>query len=208
MSDKASNITLVILAAGASSRMGSPKQLLSWGNVNLITHAINNALGSNVGEVIVVLGANYDIIFQEISHLPVTIVFNNQWEFGLGSSIASAIDYLNNQEEKPNGVLITLADQPLVTSEHINELILNFSPGTNQIIATSYSNRKQGVPVLFDSHYFKTLSQIDGDLGAKSILKENKAFVKSLNLSFRNIDLDTLEDYKTVHALNFKDYNR
>ncbi|WP_223552024.1 NTP transferase domain-containing protein [Aestuariivivens sp. NBU2969] len=204
MSDKASNITLVILAAGASSRMGTPKQLLSWGNDNLITHAINNALGSNVEEVIVVLGANNDIIFQEISHLPVTIVFNNQWKLGLGSSIASAIDYLNNQEEKPKGVLITLADQPLVTSEHLNELILNFSPGTNQIIATSYSNRKQGVPVLFDSYYFRALLQLDGDFGAKSILVKNQTFVKNINLNFKNIDLDTLEDYKTLHAQNFK----
>ena len=196
MSTETSNITLVILAAGASSRMGSPKQLLPWGNGSLITHAVKNALKTKANEVIVVLGANYDTIFHEINHFPITVVFNEEWELGLGRSIASAIDYINEQLEKPNGVLITLADQPLISTHYLNELISNFKINSNQILATSYQGNKYGVPVLFDSCYFSQLSQLNDDFGAKLILDANKSSVKVFNPPVKNVDLDSKEDYE------------
>ena len=76
MSDDTSNIAIVILAAGASKRMGSPKQLLKWGNESLLTHAINKALNVKNSEVIVVLGANHGSIQKEIEQFPITILKN------------------------------------------------------------------------------------------------------------------------------------
>jgi len=92
-----SNIAVVILAAGASKRMHSPKQLLSWDKNTLIAHAIETALKLEVKEVIVVLGANYQFIEQEIKHYPITILNNKDWALGLGKSLACATIYLLKQ---------------------------------------------------------------------------------------------------------------
>ncbi|WP_242205753.1 nucleotidyltransferase family protein [Aestuariivivens insulae] len=204
LSTESSNIALVILAAGASTRMGTPKQLLQWGEYSLILHTIKTALKTKSKEIIVVLGANYAIIKKEIEHLPITILDHKQWAQGLASSIAFASNYVKQQTIKPDGLLITLADQPLVSSEYLNTLISNFSTGKKQIIATFYQNGTQGVPVLFDASYLVQLSQLKGDLGAKALLKKNQVFVKILNCAFKNVDLDTLEDYKNLHTQNFK----
>ena len=96
MLDSQSNIAIVILAAGASKRMGEPKQLLKWGDTTLINHAINTAVAVNSKEILLVLGAHYELIEKSIENSEVTILNNLHWEKGLGKSIAFAIDYLQN----------------------------------------------------------------------------------------------------------------
>ena len=100
MPDEALNITLVILAAGASTRMGTPKQLLPWGENNLINHTINTALRTGAKKIVIVLGANKDIIKKEVDHFPITVLINEQWQQGLGTSIACAsnrfVDHISN----------------------------------------------------------------------------------------------------------------
>lgn len=203
MPDDTSNIAIVILAAGASKRMGSPKQLLKWGANSLLSHAVNTALEVKPSEVIVVLGANHDSIEKEIKQFPVTILKNENWNEGLGSSIACAAKYVKALKPKTEGLLITLADQPLIDTPFLKRIIQNFYENQIQIVATSYENGKIGVPVLFDACYFEELSKLSDDNGAKYLLKKYKSSVKSLELQHENLDIDSKENYEFLYDLNF-----
>ena len=204
MKNTTPNIAIVILAAGASSRMGNPKQLLKWGDDSLLNHAINTALSTSACEVIVVLGANHELIEKEIEHSSITVLENENWNLGLGKSIGCAANYVLKSKTKMHGLLITLADQPLMDSSFLNTIIQDFSPKEHQIIATAYGDDKNGVPVLFDKIYFEVLSKLSDDFGAKHLIKLHESFVKTLKPPVKNVDLDSKEDYKKLHKANFK----
>lgn len=178
--------------------MGSPKQLLKWGEKLIINHSISTARSTLAKEVIVVLGANHETVKSHIMDNSVSIVVNNEWEEGLGKSIAHAAKYVLNSYENFDGLLIVLADQPFVTSDYLDDIIKAFSPNKNEIIATSYHQDKVGVPTLFDNAYFNDLVQLSGDEGAKSILKKYTDFVKVLCPDFENLDIDTKAQYETL----------
>lgn len=197
-------VAIIILAAGASKRMGTPKQALPWGNTSLIGHAVQTALKVHATEVAVVLGAHYSYLNSEIKQYRITILNNKDWEMGLGSSIARGVRYLTNIESNVDGVLILLADQPFISSDFLESMILNFEPNKNQIITTLYEEGNQGVPVLFDTLYFDELLQLQDDSGAKHLLKKYKSQVKALIPSIKNVDLDTKEEYQIYRRLQFK----
>ena len=199
-----SKIAVVILAAGSSKRMGTPKQLLKWGEETLISHTIESILTLDTETIFVVLGANFDLIKKTIQHYPTTILNNKNWAQGLGTSIACASKYIQNKKSNVDAVLFILADQPFITSDYLNELILSFSSGNKQIIASSYQNRKFGVPAIFDIFYLHHLSKLNDDFGARNILKENESFVKTLEPPVKNVDLDFKEDYEKFHKENFE----
>jgi len=198
-----SKIAVVILAAGASKRMGTPKQLLNWGEQSLISLAIKKALKLKTQEIIVVLGANYKRIKSEIEHFPITILNNTEWELGLGKSIATSVKYLLNKTPSVDGVLIKLVDQPFVTIAYLNALISNFSTNKNAIVATSYDNKKVGVPAIFDKIYFEKLSYLEDDFGARAIIRANESFINVLKPPVKNVDLDFKEDYEKLHKEKF-----
>lgn len=197
------NIPIVILAAGASKRMGTIKQLLPWGGKTLLEHSIEMALKTNTNGVFVVLGANYATIKSKIDKLPVTIIKNKDWELGLGKSIACAAEHILNLKPEVDGVLICLADQPFIDAEFLNTLIQNMTLDTGQIIATSYKNDISGVPVLFDKVYFSELSKLKKDNGAKILLKKYEPLVKTFKPKSENIDLDYKEDYENLYKDQF-----
>lgn len=176
--------------------MGVPKQLLKWEDSTLLENTIDTALKLKADEVIVVLGANYNAIKKEIQHYPITILNNKNWQVGLGKSIACGVKHIMKLKPLTNGMLIVLADQPLIDVVYLNTLIQNFKHHKNQIIATSYKKGKQGVPVLFDKVYFEALSKLKEDEGAKQLLKKNQQFVKIIDPQLENIDIDYKSDYE------------
>ena len=199
---KQSKITILILAAGSSSRMGSPKQLLKWKNSNLLNHTISRGIELNVKEIIVVLGANTDMIMPEIDHKEVKIIINQNWENGLGSSISAGVNHILQSNSSIDGLLIMLSDQPLIAYDHYLKLIKAFSFGIKAIVATKYPDDKLGVPALIDKYYFKYLSDLNSDSGAKQLFikySKNVQSVKNLNAVF---DLDTLEQYEDLYNVN------
>ena len=204
MMTSAPNIAIVILAAGASKRMGKPKQLLKWGEGTLICHSIKIASEVNPKNIYIVLGAHFEFIKNNIETSNVTILNNIHWEKGLGTSIACAVEHLQNSKSNVDGVLITLCDQPLITSDFLKLLVSKFQSGKNQIIATSYGNEKPGVPALFDKIYFNELMALSDDQGAKAILKKYENQVVSVLPPEKNVDLDTKEDYTNLYQSNFK----
>ena len=188
---------MVILAAGASSRMQAIKQLLPWKNTTLLGNAIAQGLQSNVEEVYVVLGANATQIKQSILNYSVKIIENPNWEKGIGSSIACAITYFKNNNLYYEAVLISLADQPLINADYYNSLIQLFLTNTKPIIASQINN-KAGVPAIFSAIYFDELSKLNEDVGAKEILKSSKKDVLTLNASVNLVDVDTLQTYEVI----------
>ena len=196
MAFESTNIAIVILAAGASKRMGTPKQLLSWDNTTLIEHVIQTAVSVSAKEVVVVLGANHNVLSDKIKHYPITLLYNDDWKLGLGSSIATAVNYFKKLMPNIDGLLFMLADQPFIVSDYLKAMIQSFFVDDKQILATSYDDGKYGVPVLFDNFYFNELSKLNDDHGAKLLLKKYKSHVTALTPPKLNVDLDTLEDYR------------
>lgn len=196
---KPENIITIILAAGSSKRMGAIKQLLPWGNTTLAGHAIEQALNSEASEVYVVLGAHYEQIKKEIGNFPVTIIKNENWESGMGTSISVAVNYILNNNIHAGGLLITLSDQPLINYTHLNSLIETFKKGQYNCISAVQYGGKHGVPAIFPKTYFKLLSTLDQDFGARNILNSS---IPVLSTSFDqiNIDLDTDKEYREAYS--------
>lgn len=200
MLSKPKNIATLIMAAGSSSRMGEPKQLLKWKDTTLIETAISTVLELHCANIMVILGAHYHKIKPIIENYAVKTVYNKNWKKGLGNSIAFGVNHIKNNYQV-EGVLVVLADQPLIHSTYLKGILDIFETDKNQIIATNYQNRKLGVPALFDKSYFQELSSIDGDKGAKSILEKYSDVVITTTLATNVFDIDTEEDYKKLKEL-------
>lgn len=201
---KPNQIISVILAAGEAKRMGKTKQLLQWGKHTLIEHAIEQHLKSKVSEVYVVLGADAENIKNTIEKLPIQLLENPDWQLGLGSSIATVVKHLINKNRQADGLLIALADQPLLDAKYLNLLIQTFQENPQKIVATTYE-KKSGVPALFPIAYLDALSKLTGDRGASAFINTDKKKLLLLNPENKIFDIDTVEDYNRLHKVYFKD---
>lgn len=191
-------IAQLILAAGGSKRMGSPKQLLSFRGTSLIEYAISESIKTNVTQTFVVLGANYDLIQQKIASYPVSILKNLSWEVGMGSSIRFGMEHIK-KEKKYDAVLISLIDQPLLGSSHYDQLINELIKNKNNIVATDLGKRV-GVPAIFTNDYFDELSELDADYGARYVIEKNNDKVKKIQVYDKGKDIDTPKEYKDLIA--------
>jgi len=158
-------IDAVVLAAGLSSRAGSlNKLLLPVAGKPLAAHATDVALASRARYVHVVTGHQAETLTAALDDRPLKFVHNPAYPTGMSSSIATGIRSLADDSE---GVIICLADMPLVASNHLDLLIENYDPG--RICAPFYRGRR-GNPVLFGSTFFEDLLQLTGDTGARQLL--------------------------------------
>ena len=190
-------IAVLILAAGASKRMGSPKQLLAWKNTTLLGNAVETAKASKAADIYVVLGANASAIGMAISKAGISAIANKDWQIGMGTSIAAGINYFIDENKSYQAVLILLCDQPLISTAYLDAMINNFEARDKGIVATKYGN-KAGVPALFDQKYFKVLKALKGDKGAKRILERHSTDLLLLDAAGMEVDLDTGEDYNAL----------
>ncbi len=195
------NITHLLLAAGCSKRMGKPKQLLPWGELTLIEHQINTLLETDQ-DVVVILGAYANEILPIIRRLPVSIYINKNYDEGMGSSIAYGTEMISNKFHDTNGILISLIDQPLVTTFHFLKMIGRFQPSKKMIIVSQSSSGWKGVPVLFDSCYFDLLKTLKHEEGAKRIIPKESRNVRYVNADNLLTDIDTPDVYhKMIQTL-------
>lgn len=185
---------IIILAAGASSRMQQPKQLLPFGNEFLLTHTIKEAQKSTL-PVIVVLGANANEIEQEIKNLEVEIVTNNNWEKGLSSSIKAGLKKAIANFKEIKNCILAVCDQPFISSLLFLELLDEKDRSGKNIVASAYADTL-GTPSLFDKKYFPELLQMEGDHGAKTLLKKYASDVASVKFEKGRFDVDTKKDYE------------
>lgn len=195
-------IAHLLLAAGASTRMGQPKQLMTWKGRSLIQHAINTILESEVAEkLIVVLGANQSLIVPELEDLEVEIVINPDWEEGMGSTIRCGLQYLlENKSEDWAGIGISLVDQPLVSARHFQILYQEWHQNEHPIAAAHY-NQILGVPAIFERSLFPKLLALKGPAGARKILMQHQEKILPIDLPEAQFDLDTPNDYRKLKNL-------
>src|SRR4028119_223468 len=152
-----SSVGLIILAAGASTRMGTPKQLLLYQGRSFVRHIAEVANTSVCQPITVVLGANAERIKPEISQLPVQIIENQQWAEGMSSSIRVGLEALNAMNQNLDAVAIALCDQPFVSSQLLDRIVEAYRFTGKPIIACEYSGTL-GVPVLFSRALFSELT--------------------------------------------------
>ena len=189
-------IGVVVLAAGASTRMGRPKQLLFYNGQTLVRRAVEVAVASVCKPVVVVLGANAVSVGKELE-VPVIVTRNREWETGLSSSVRAGLEALLAADKTIAGVVMMLCDQPFVTAELIDRLVeCRRNPGQS-IVATDYLGTL-GVPALFAREHFSELAALTGDQGARRIIQNHAADTATVLFTGAAIDVDTPNDY---HAL-------
>lgn len=191
---KTATVGLIILAAGASTRMGKPKQLLPLAGQSLIQHSVQTGLTSRCFPVVVVLGANASLVGVDIKDLPVFIAKNVDWAEGMASSIRTGVEMVLSVNEQAEAIIIMLCDQPYVKATLLNQLIDTFHQIQKPIITCSYGDTL-GVPALFEKKYFFHLQSLTGQEGARKIITRHISEVHPIAFPLGAIDIDTPEDY-------------
>lgn len=190
-------IEVLILAAGASRRLGQPKQLVKFKGETLIRRMANEAVSAQIGGVTVVTGNKREVIEKEITDLEVNIFYNEEWEEGIGASIRNGLENVLSRNPNTNAILITMVDQPFVNAAHLQKLAKAYDPSRPMIIASAYRGTF-GVPVLVDNFYFDMLKGLKGDEGGKKIFVNYLKNIVEIPFIEGSIDIDEQEDLKTL----------
>ena len=190
-------IGIVILAAGESSRLGKPKQLLRFEGRTLIRRSVENALQSRAGPVLVILGSENEKVRNEIIDLPIETISNSEWKSGIASSIKCSVNKIIQENRKVSAVIFTLCDQPYVNYETLSKLVLKYRSTGAKIVASEYEETI-GVPALFDASLFEELMSLTGDSGAKSLIRRYSAKVEIISAPEAALDIDSLPDYQRL----------
>lgn len=187
-------VSAVILAAGMSTRMGENKLLLNLGNKTVLEHVVDGALTSRVEEVIVVTGAAHHEIKGILKNRQVKIVQNQQYRNGQSTSLKVGIEHCS---KKTDGYLFLLGDQPFITAKIIDHLIDVFINIDKSIVVPVYEGAR-GNPVLFDKKWYHKMLSLEGDIGARRIIKGNTQCVYEVEIVTDAIlrDIDTMDDYQ------------
>lgn len=202
MKIKISNIAIIILAAGKSARLGSPKQLLSYKGKNLLRHTVDEALKTGCQSVFVVLGANSELLKKELKDKPISIVENAGWQEGMASSIRCGLETITNTILRPDCIIFMVCDQPYVSSSLLLSLVDKKNETKMPIVASSYENKSEsyrmGTPALFNKSFFPALMELKGDKGARKLIADNLDKVATVEFPEGITDIDTKEDYESL----------
>lgn len=188
------DVGVIILAAGNSSRLGRPKQLLTFQGKTLIRHIAEAAQEVAGDRVVVVTGSNAALIAQELEGLDCHLVHNDTWQEGMSSSVKTGIAALQERCRDVNGAILALSDQPFVTAATLQGLMDQFKQTNAGIVASEYDGTL-GTPALFGASYFPALLQLTGAEGAKKLFKRYTREVTPCPFPEGRIDIDTQEDY-------------
>jgi len=177
----------LILAAGASTRLGHPKQLVRLGNETLLDRSVRIATEAGCEPIVVVLGASEDEIRNQCKLQKVLIISHTGWAEGMGTSLSRGVQAFEDVE----GILVMTCDMPAVTAEHLRTLI-----ASEQVAASSYGGRK-GVPAYFPRDKFSKLIELKGDMGARELLQ----LAYEVELQGGELDVDTVDDLAKARSI-------
>jgi molybdenum cofactor cytidylyltransferase len=183
------NTAAIILAAGASTRLGQPKQLIRLDSETLLERAVRIALDAGCYPVVVVLGADAERVRAGCDLGEAALAGNDAWLEGIASSIRTGLETVQSTllqiraESQTAGVVLMTCDQPAVTPEHLRSLA-----ASGDLTASEYAGRR-GVPAYFPASFFAALTQLTGDSGARDLLRTAAA----IPLPLGELDIDTPE---------------
>ncbi len=182
----------IVLAAGASARLGQPKQLLCFRGEPLVRSAARLALTAGALPVFVIVPAAANAACVEaLDGLPVTVVVNPEASEGMGSSLRLGMAALAGVQPQPGRVLLMVCDQPLLRPEHLLALLTAEAPGG--IAAAGYGDPPRlGVPAVFSREHFAALAAASGDEGARGLLRSGRA--SAVPVPEAAVDIDTPAD--------------
>ncbi|MET0795409.1 MAG: nucleotidyltransferase family protein [Polyangiaceae bacterium] len=190
-----SRVACVVLAAGASRRLGYPKQLALHHGVPLVRWAALCATRSSAAETALVVGAHADAVSAAVAGVPITLLDNPHWSEGLSSSIRCAVSWAEQRDCA--GLLLLLCDQPRLVAQHLSRLIQLFEQG-GLTVASHYAG-KNAVPAIFPRSDFRELSRLEGDSGAGRLLNGG-ALVVDVAWPDGAYDVDTEEEARALLA--------
>lgn len=193
-------IGVVILAAGSSSRLGFPKQLVEFRGKTLLQHSLDVAGTIHFNPRILVLGSKAEEIQQKIDLGNFEVVINENWDKGMGTSVSKGISSALNNEKDLDHILILLSDQPLVSRGKIQELI-NVQLDLKKPATFSEYEGDVGVPAIFSSSVFSDLMKLKAEHGAKKILSEKKLDFGIVSFEKGNFDVDTAADVDLLRQM-------
>ena len=187
---------LILLAAGASTRLQQPKQLLPYQDKNLLQHSIQTALAAPVSFVMVVSGAYAGPVLEPHDDR-LEFVANSDWKEGMGSSIRCGLSVFLTNHPETERIILMVCDQPFVSATLLQDLVEKSTKENKHIVACSYGNTI-GTPVLFTKKFFSRLAGLKGDEGAKKIVLENMDQTVVIPFPEGEIDIDTMQDYENL----------
>jgi molybdenum cofactor cytidylyltransferase len=192
-------ISGVVLAAGRSSRLGRPKQLLDLGGQPLLSRILQNAIASDLDEVVLVLGHEAARIANDVGEWGHRVVINPDYADGQSTSVLRGLASVDPATE---AIIFLLGDQPQVSPEVIDTLIRRFRESGSRIVQPAYGG-KRGNPVLIARELFPELAEIRGDKGARDLLAAHRAEIITVPISAGPPprDIDTEEDYRSLLAV-------
>jgi CTP:molybdopterin cytidylyltransferase MocA/Na+/melibiose symporter-like transporter len=196
IADGGNELHVVVLAAGASSRFGSPKQLVRVNGRPLLHAAVSRAVEVGGHAVTVVLGANANVLSPLLKHTPASVTINRDWAEGMASSIRAG---LHATPGTADAVLICLADQAAVSAEDLRRLVASWRRNTDSIVAALYSG-DVGAPAIFPRWCFRELLEIRGDRGARTLMQRHLDRLVRVPMPSAAVDIDTPEDLLNLES--------
>lgn len=190
-------IGIIVLAAGGSCRLGTPKQLLRLQGASLLRHAVEAAVGSYADHCTVVLGHEAAACTEEISNLPVHIEVNAAWRHGMASSIRLGLADAQRRHPGMDAVILAACDQPHLTSGVLNTLMDTHLATSHGIVASTYAGTR-GIPALFSAAWFPQLAGLEGDRGAKGLFDMAASDLELVSFPGGALDVDTALDYASA----------
>ncbi|HEX3854598.1 MAG TPA: nucleotidyltransferase family protein [Polyangiaceae bacterium] len=187
-----------MLAAGASTRFGSAKQLVRIAGRPLLHNTVSHAVAVAGSAVIVVLGARAAELAPLLTHSPASVVINREWSEGIGSSIRAGIARV---PAACTGVMLVLADQAAVTADDLRRLANAWRRQPEYVAAAVYESTI-GVPAVFPRSRFPELAELRGDIGARMLLQRNPDRLVRVPMERAALDIDTPEDLLKISTQN------
>ena len=195
------NTGVVILAAGASVRLGQAKQLIEFQGRPLLEYVIDQFEEIAITTRILVLGAFADLIQESVITGKFDMVINENWQEGMASTIRKGLESALSKDDKLEHILFVLSDQPFVTKALFEKLLQMHTGGNKAITACKYQN-VMGAPAVFSKSLFPELLSLQGTLGAGSLIKRYPDQVAVFPFEQGAIDIDTPEDLDTLNERN------
>jgi molybdenum cofactor cytidylyltransferase len=197
-------IGIIILAAGASSRMGRPKQLLRYEGETLLGRAVRVALETRCRPVVVVLGSDAKALREEVAGTQARVVVNREWDEGMSSSIRRGLRELDTAATRATeAAILMLCDQPFVNGDVIRGLVDGYLTRRTLLVASAYETegvKTLGAPALFSRTLFAELMELSGAAGAKRIIARHATEDSVIAVPEAAFDVDTPDDYLALRG--------